>query len=124
MLISPSWTWDASCRLISWHARDAPSAARARTRALVDLGLFVPVRLCALTVVCCLLRDPGEPRTRSTVRLGASVLLTVCVDHDYTYSFMTCGYYDSFRFTFSHSLDSYFVEVLVCGLSPVYRTTT
>ena len=82
MLISQSWTRDASCRLISWHARDAPSAARARTRALVDLGLFVPVRLCALTVVCCLLRDPGEPRTRSTVRLGASVL-TVCVDRLY-----------------------------------------
>ena len=59
MLISQSWTRDASCRLISWHARDAPSAARARTRALVDLCLFVPARLCALTVVCCLFARPG-----------------------------------------------------------------
>jgi len=54
MLISQSWTRDASCRLISWHARDAPSAARAPRR--VELCLFVPARLCAFTVVCCLLR--------------------------------------------------------------------
>ena len=49
MLISQSWTRDASCRLTSWHARDAPSAARAPALApwLVDLCLFVPARLCA-----------------------------------------------------------------------------
>ena len=59
MLISQSWMRDASCRLTSWHARDAPSAARAPALApwLVDLSVcssrlvFVRFDRCVLSVV-------------------------------------------------------------------------
>ena len=61
MLISSSWTRDASCRLISWHALDAPSAARAPALApwwtsvcsSVRPGSSLCVDRCVLPVRCC-----------------------------------------------------------------------